>query len=643
MLKLFDFKQRRFEKYFNLYLENHDKLTEVQAEVRRLESMNAPVKKLDKAKEKVMKYLNIRYDIEQELIDIERGLFIGVGMDMDKMELGMRPIYLDWGRSENHDDTFGTTQFGKTYKLGSDITQYIKRRHNLIIVDPKGGKKRELMGWTIDALAKEKISNWLLYFNPLYPELSVKVNPIFGMTNEELASTASLLSQGGGSQVSGDSGFFASFAYKVTLAELTALDYLERVTSSKESISREIKEEVRKHVQNERMRGMETESEDKLNNLIIPDVTDRVQFAYEDDTERDVSHAEIEHSPVLFKRTLITFKELALFTQWHNLEKLREALSIYDVPADSPNYMELYELRMEAEALMDEIVLKDPRFYEKVATSLSTLFIQLSTGSIRKLLCSSRINPLVQRMHDPDRGLVLLMETVPMKFRQVSDIMLKVFMKMLESVFGTVGVTGRELPRRTELFIDEGKAAVFPGIEEVYNKAASAGLSVHALYQSPKDRESKLGEVDASVVGDNVNTMYLMHVNHKDSQVALAESFSTQNKVVGYFMSDAGGSGGRFSAGGEAKEVINAASIERLDKGEAYVRHYGRRYHVLFPFMRLPQAKLVMPELNEERRIQEISSYEKYFGETRVSIRTLQREYEAVTNRGANHEEVVHD
>lgn len=622
MLEIFDRRQRRFRKLAKQYKKNHEFLTAAQDIVNELLEANATPKKIEKASEKVMKHLKIRHAIEKDLIDIRRGLYIGFGIDMDNTELGMQPIYLDWGKLENHDDTFGTTQYGKTYKLGSDIRQYIKRRDNIFIVDPKGGKKRELMGWTIDALAEEGIPHWLLYLNPLFPELSVKVNPIFGMTNEELASTSALLSQGGGATTTGDSGFYGGFSYKVTLAALTSLQYLELVTSSKESISKEIKDEVKKHVENERMRGMKTVSEDELNNLIIPDVTERVTYAFAN-SEENTQRTEHSHSPVYFKRTLITFKELAYFTQFHNLEKLRESVMLYDVPEDAENYQELYELRLEAQALIDEIVLKDPRFYEKVATSLSTLFIQLSTGSIGTLLCSSRINPLVQRMYDDKRGLVCLMETVPMKFRQVSDIMLKVFMKMLESVFGSVGASGRELPRRTQFFIDEGKAAVFPGIEEIYNKAASAGLTVHALYQSPQDRVSKLGDVDAAVVGDNVNTMYLMNLNDKNSQKALAEAFSTQNKVVGYFMSDAGGSGGRFSAMGEQKELVTPASIEKLDKGEAYVRHYGKRYHVLFPFQMPPRAKLEMPELDEERRIKEINGYERTFNETLTVMRIL--------------------
>ncbi|PCI30924.1 MAG: hypothetical protein COB67_00270 [SAR324 cluster bacterium] len=609
------------------YLKNHKKVVAAEDKLEALETRMAPTKKIESAKTNLMKYLVIRAGIEERLIDIKRGLYIGFGIDLDNKSNGMQPIYLDWGKLENHDDTIGTTQYGKTYKLGSDVAQCIAKKENLFIVDPKGGKKREILGWTIDALAKTGIPEWLAYINPLFPELSLCVNPIFGMANEEIASTASLLSQGGGAQMSGDANFYGPFAYKVVLASLTALEYLEAVTSTKEDVLSEIKEEVRKYVENEQLRGMDKVSEDTLNELILPDVSERLVFTSEVNKKETLAH-----SPVNFKRTLITFKELANFSQFHNLEKLREALLLYDVPEGAKGYYSLMELRNESLALLDEIVLKDAKFYEKVATSLSTLFVQLSTGSIGKVLCTTRINPIVARLYDKEKGLVCVIEPVPMKFRQVSDVLLKVFMKMLESVFGSVGVSGRELPRRTHFFIDEGKAAIFPGIEEIYNKAASAGLSIHTYYQSTLDRVSKLGPVDAGVVGDNVNTLYIMKPNDKNSAAFLAETLGTENRLTSNFMSDSGSAGGRFSAMAEQKAMITPSTLDVLRKGEAFVKHYGKRYRVYFPFMLPPKANILMPELNEERTIKEILAYEKEIQENlglyRISITEKKRNIE---------------
>ena len=571
----------------------------------------------DKEKE-IGKLLKKRQQIEKRFLDTRKGLFFGFGVDLSN-PVDLEPIYLKWGNLINHIDVTGTTRYGKSYLLSHLVDQYIQKNDNVFIVDPKGGENQEIIGWTIESLMRHKKEKSFVYINPLVPEASLKFNPLYGLTNEERASLISRISQGEGGGK--DAFFYTSFAYKTVYAILICYEYLSGALNRPEDIKKAIEYEYLKHKEREKYYGFDVVKKDRVNNVLIPDISERI-IKY----KKNKNDLYKENFGLIYNIDLITFKDVAELLSFERIQKLETEVKSYmpieQLPNEEKRRLEM--LRREALILIREVSSKDRVFFEKITTSLSTLLMQLSSGKIGDLFCSIKINPIPQRLiHDKD-GIVCVIQTVPLKFREVSDTILKIIFKDFESLFGTIAATGRVPKRRTQFFIDEGKAAIFPGIEELYNKLAGAGLSITALYQSPVDKVVNLGEDLARVVSDNVNTQIFMKANDLKSAQLSAMTLGSVTKVKPMVMVDSAAT--RMSSTAEIEDVANVTNIMNLPKATAYIAHYGERYRVAFPVISPPSIKIEMPELDEEKAIHELTLLNHKIEISLKSIMEVERE-----------------
>ena len=66
-------------------------------------------------------------------IDLERGLFNGVGVSLTKTDAKPQRIYIKWSTLNSHKLTIGTTRQGKSRKMISDIEQQIANDANVFI------------------------------------------------------------------------------------------------------------------------------------------------------------------------------------------------------------------------------------------------------------------------------------------------------------------------------------------------------------------------------------------------------------------------------------------------------------------------------------------------------------------------------
>lgn len=599
---------KNYGKVALLYRERNGALQRALKEKDQAEERGEKERRVRKIEKRIDRLFRDRGRVEDLFNRPEIGLFVGMGINLDDPEKEVRPKYNKWGNTINHTNYYGTTRRGKSYGMASAMRQYILDGgatgvgQNAIIIDPKGGERQEILGWSMQFAGEAGRPRDLFYINPMYPELSQFINPLFGMSNEEISSTVALLSQGGGATVTGDGQVFAAFAYKVVLAETTALEFLEKALSRPGAIQKAVEDEVQKYKDLSFKRGLDITDYDEVNNLLTPDFAERAAADIHQNRGAAVE-------PLLFTRTLITFRELAHYCQFENLQQLHKSVKMADIDQGHPEAGRLAGLKREAEALLQEITVKNKDFYDKIVMALSTLLIQLSVGRIGEVFCTVRINPLVARLVSQDRGLIAVLQPTPLKFQQTSEMLLKVFMKMLESVFGTVGASGRGLRRRTTMFIDEGKAAIFPGIEEIYNKASGLGLSIVAFYQSPKDIESKVGRELAKVIMDNVNTEFFMKVNDFESRRAIAMAIGSAKRIGMMYMSSSGGDA-RGTTVSEDRDIITPDMILKLPVASAYMLHDGERWRVNFPYQTPPKAALKMPKLKEEELYRVVNNME---------------------------------
>ncbi len=89
-------------------------------------------------------------------LDLERGLFNGVGVSLTKTDAKPQRIYIKWSTLNSHKLTIGTTRQGKSRKMISDIEQQIANDANVFIGEPKGSANQEIIGYVLQLAIKYK-------------------------------------------------------------------------------------------------------------------------------------------------------------------------------------------------------------------------------------------------------------------------------------------------------------------------------------------------------------------------------------------------------------------------------------------------------------------------------------------------------
>ncbi len=536
-----------------------------------------------------------RVILERGFFNIKKGVYIGIGVDLLNIQSKeQEPTYIPWSDWENHAGVLGTTRYGKTYFLALIAYQMLLKGWDIILLDPKGGKRQELLSWMVEFSMLTNRSEDLVFINPGYINKSTLVNPIFGMGNSEIASVATLLSSGDGAAVKDD--FFPSITWIATMGICTVFEYLEYVfdydgTKTKQAIKDEM---VRYHkIMN--MQGLDLESYDQDTKVASPDAS------YRFGTIRETPE-KISNNYIPFSRTLMTFAELSHYSNHENLKELYSILINTRMPdkghfSDQRRYQKMIKARKEAIILLKTIS-ELGEFYLKISMSIVALYGKLSTGEIGELFCTVRVNPLINRIRNEERGLIAIIQPAPLRFQINSDMMNKVLIKMFASIFGEVSLTGRGFKRRIGLLIDEAKIALFNGIEEIYNKAGGMGMTITIFMQSEQDAILKVGETAAKIISDNTNTHVYLKVNNVDSKENIVRSFGTRRKYTRTIMGQENLS--RQTVLAEDEYMLNTNTIDKLGKGQAYVSSYGKKYLVQFPFMAPPAGEIIMPELEEE-------------------------------------------
>ncbi len=558
---------------------------------------------LEKQEKKLKELLKKKWYWEKRLVDVTKGLFIGVGVDL-KLVKEVVAIYLDWKKLVNHYFVYGTSQVGKSRLLANHVRQMIMNNWNVIVVDPKGGEGQEILSWIIEFAGECGRTEDIFYIAPVYADYTDCFNPLYALGNEEIASMVQLLCKGGGDK---DADFFADFSYKVVLASLYCLEFLETVSDPDGSIVQSrVNNELINYYKLMELRGEQTAKYDKLNKIIMPDVTQRMN------TKRPTKAHIVNDYAMVVDRTLITFKELAHYSNFDNLQYLIQTMqdfAITDID-DKKTLAKLKYLKSEAINLMRDLRTIKEDFFVKVSTSLTTLLSQLSSGKIGQLLCTVRINPLVNRLYRKDKGLICIIQPAPLKFQKVSEMVLKIILKMFESVFGLIGATGRGMSRKVGLIIDEAKTVMYAGIEELYNKAGGLGMTIGGYTQSRGDLRYKLGADLAEVVEDCVNTLFYLRTNSKEAREYMAGNFGTIRKHSYNYTTQSTVTDGRFMVETNDEELVTPNHIKELDIGNGYMIHAKEKYRVEFPYQAEPLGIIEMPKLKEEEMIEGLTNLE---------------------------------
>lgn len=101
----------------------------------------------------------------------------GCALDLEEIERGEREIYIDFNTRKQHIGCIGTTGAGKTRLMIHMIVQDILAGNSVFVVDPKYDEA--LLASVIEAATMAGRLDELVYFNPILPDLSNKLNLLY--------------------------------------------------------------------------------------------------------------------------------------------------------------------------------------------------------------------------------------------------------------------------------------------------------------------------------------------------------------------------------------------------------------------------------------------------------------------------------
>ncbi len=572
--------------------------------------------KNDKARlahqKKLEKYLQLFEAVQEHMIDLQRGLYVGIGVNLRDEKLP-EPLYISWSSRNSHIGVQGTTRVGKTVFMEVLIRQLVKKRENVIVIDPKGSSGQEIIATVIESLAEADALQDFMYFSPAFPELSDYINLLYGMNNEAVASLIALYTETPNSEQ-----FYSDVVYKVVLAITTAFEAIELFrdpygTKTKILIEKEIK----KWKSLIKDKGYHRKIVEASKNIKDPDLAQTGQLS---------PKVQISEKDYRFNRTLITFRDIAEYASYEKLEELHDIVSALYIKDDVDENLqhELEYRQKQALAILDDILVQEREFFNKISVSLSTILTQLSAGSMGQILCDLRINPLMINLSDPDKRVAAVIQPFPMQFKKVSDMMSKAFISMVENVMSKVGATGRAMNERINLLIDEAASIAYPGIESLFNKAGGLGTSLYVFTQSFADWEATLGKERAKVVMDNINNKFRMRMNDVASCEQVAKEFGTKKVFRTSAMVDE--SGGRHMIDTVDEWIVAPEDVATLPVARAFLKSDESMYVVDLPYYSGPKGYIEMPKIKMEEMYEHMEQLNKEFQNAHKQLENLHKE-----------------
>lgn len=561
--------------------------------------------------------------LEDKMLDPQKGLYVGYGIELLGNNRDIQPIYLQWPNITNNMQVFGTTRQGKTKTLIHFSKQIMLAGQNLFIVEPKGSIGQEVLSYTIEHAYEAGRLEDLVFSSAAHPDLSMKTNPLHLMTDEELAAHIASLVKSSASAESSSELFFNRTVYKIVLTILTANRFKETLAdiSGSKKDEAELAEFIKWFV-DDKYQGHFPKKFKGVNTLLHPDVVQRL-----------FKKQKLNFSKTAFTqvRSLINYRDIALAAPYEKLKFLREDIAYRIIPSPSQIGNEMYEkltlLKENAVAMLDDCVKGSAENFGAITGSLSAAIMMLSTGNLGELFCQTRVNPLSLAMQDPNKGVLGVFMPYSLKFPAVCDMSVRVFYGLFQSSFARVGVSGRGIKKRLYVMIDEGQSILFPGVESGFNKLAGLGTTFMLFVQSPADQDVKLGKDLARVVRDNINTNGIYKLNDPVSREIASLMIGTRAKTETTYASR-GEAGGMFQVvRTSGNPVVFPDKFSKLKVGQAYWTHQDKAWLVRMAYQEPAKLEMIMPVGEDEKRIEDLNrQYNTYMSDIGQFSEAIERE-----------------
>ncbi|MCR6574318.1 DNA transfer in the process of conjugation and F pilus assembly protein [Campylobacter insulaenigrae] len=421
---------------------------------------------------------------------VNNKMFIGKGFSLDdKKHEKLVNIYLEDDNCFNHSFVFGSTGVGKTRLIEGLIEQDIPKQNNIVIIDPKGDIG--LFSKVVEIAKKHNRENDLLFLSPIYPDYSIKINPLKNYSMEEEIISHIVAS------VPAKEEFFYNIALETTTVIVKSLLIIRRYNKDESALNFD-----------------EVSSKASYNGL--KDLRETLENI-KDDTEEE-----------------------------REVEKILETLTrVIESPAD---------------------------YFSKVSSTLRTTLTQMTTGNVGKIMGNTFNNVFIDRL-EKDEGVILYVMTGSLLTRQVSSIISKVTLSMIQSCVGRIYSSGKKFKNPLKIYIDEAASSLYRGIEVIYAQARGAKVAMMGLTQSAADIVAEIGQDSTNKLLELTNTKIIMRLNDTKSAKVISD-LGGKRKDFSYFLSLNGGINSR-----EVEELnIEIDDVTNLQKREFYYFGFEGRF-----------------------------------------------------------------
>lgn len=542
--------------------------------------------------------------IPDDNMNLERGLFEGVGYSLTSSDKTLVRKYVKWSTLNSHKLTIGTTRQGKSRKMISDVDQQIAMGANVFIGEPKGSSNQEIIGYVLQSALKYKREKEFIYISAYHHLFSAKFNALYGKKNTEISSLI-------GELIEAKEAVYKNVGRAVVLAVVLCFDFIEQFDHLENKYDVIIMERME-------FAKLEAEKINSLNKFIWEEGYNEKEFGVTWNVTKDLmeratpierklileAEARVKErydktktifDGVIPSRKFMTFKDLAQFESNEALTKLYdevkkryERVKTMDVSED------LKILGSEAILEMGKRVADDPTFIKKLGTSYSMALTDLITGDVGIILNSCKINPVLDALTSDDRGAIIVYQPFPLIYAAASIALGRIMFSMFSSMSGYIGASGSMLKRRLYINIDEAGAILSPIVQELSNKGGGLGFSLCLYTQSIADIIKSLEETGCRIILDNMNTKEFFKVNDNTTASEVAMIMGTIKKAsMTTAASDKRDT--RASASIEEVDIANTSIIQRLNERTYLLKEGSDVYLMAAPHVEDTIFKIRMP------------------------------------------------
>lgn len=273
-----------------------------------------------------------------------------------------------------------------------------------------------------------------------------------------------------------------------------------------------------------------------------------------------------------------------------NMDAIRQSIRRTSLSSTMGLLQEIKTPEAMLTAGMIQDILESPQeYYSKVSSTLRTCLMELSSGNIGKIIGQADSNRFINRLEQGKR-VIMVVHTGTMITREAATTLGKVLLSMIQSFIGRVYLSDRQkVSPPLSIYIDEAQSLFYQGIEDLFAKAGSADVMVHAFAQSVNQIYAAIGEEYGKSILDNTNTKIFMRCSDAETSEYVVRHFGVRNVLTGIFGSN------QVTTREVEQDILKVQDILGLQPREFYMLTYSGRYKGVTLEARDPQLKIIFP------------------------------------------------